>query len=314
MAVSYVKELFEGRRASDSQERRRTYTRVYEVRTTDPNDSGYVAGGASGLPRGGDAHPDDNAAFVVRNDPAQHSEDPTLWTVTIEYDTQLSSTAIGRESQQVDSSGETTTNPDSPSEGGQRQENPLSRPPVYSVSFETVQEPLLEVYTGEDATLPGPLLNSAGDPFDPPPMVEKSYPVLTIKKNMVSFTYATLEMYQDSVNSVTWRGFGARKVKVHGISWESAFENGITFWAVTFVFKVRYKTWDLQILDAGLNELIPAETDRPARKRPIVQSRGETPTSPLLLDGSGRLLAAGDDPVILRVRHYPELPFADLGV
>ncbi len=309
MSVSYVKELFEGRRASDSQERRRTYTRVYEVRTTDPNDSGYVAGGASGLPRGGDAHPDDNAAFVVKNDPAQHSEDPTLWTVTIEYDTQLSNTAIGKESQQVDSSGETTTNPDSPSEAGQRQENPLSRPPTYSVSHEKVQEVVEYDYNGD------PILNSAGDPFDPPPMREVSYPVLTIKKNMVSFTYTMLEQYQDAVNSATWRGFEPGKVKIDGINWESAFENGITYWVVTFVFKVRYKGWRLRLLDTGFNELIAAETDRPAYKRRIKDKDGAYPNEPQLLNGDGQRLGADEAPVFLEPKQiFRELPFAALGV
>jgi hypothetical protein len=92
MAVIYVEELWDGRTGEDGIERKRKYTRRFEVRTNNAADDGTVAAGAGagagaralGLPGNGDAYPNDAFALVVSIRPDQSADDPTLWYVTVE--------------------------------------------------------------------------------------------------------------------------------------------------------------------------------------------------------------------------------------
>jgi hypothetical protein len=80
--------------------------------------------------------------------------------------------------------------------------------------------------------------------------------VLTIQKNRASFSQSVAIDYQDAINSDSFLGFSAGKVKVAGISATSQTENKVFFWAVTYEFHFRREGWQVETLDQGRNCLI----------------------------------------------------------
>ena len=307
MARVYVEELWEGREATLNSERQKQYARVFEVRTDDAQDGPDVAGEAgSGIPDIGDAHPQETAAYCIRVYPSNHPDDPTLWKITAEYDTTLPRSQAA-ESQGFDSDGESVPTPNP----AQRPQDPVLRPAVYRAGRETAQEVIDFDFAGEF------ILNSAGDPFDPPITREVTYPVITITKCVASVSFSQLEQYQDSLNSDTWCGFAPHVCKLN-IEWESAYENGSSFFRVTYTIKIRWKTWDEELIDRGYRELIPGSpgAGTPARWERIKDDgTGAYPSEPTLLDGFGRKLAAGEEPVkVGPFQIYRELPYAALGI
>ncbi len=60
--------------------------------------------------------------------------------------------------------------------------------------------------------------------------------------------------------------------------------NGVAFRQVTFVIALRRDGWAYSILDQGFNEKDPAD----ATKRKPIYINGQLPSSPVLLDGTGK--------------------------
>src|SRR5207245_2866104 len=71
------------------------------------------------------------------------------------------------------------------------------------------------------------ILNSAGQYFDPPPMMDDSRPRLSIARNEPVFNPAIAINYQDAVNTDGFLGFTAGQVRVSGISASNESENNI---------------------------------------------------------------------------------------
>lgn len=278
MAVLSVWELWEGRGGTDGITRRRDYTRVFEVRTSSPYDDATVAGGPQarglGLPGNGAPYPLDLFARVVRVNPAQHAADPTLWTVTVEYSTDLPRRQAA-ETQGFDP--KTGESKESATGKGDRPENPLDRDPVYEVDYEEATEVVTHTPAGF------PVLNSADMPYDPPVEDERSYAVVTVTKNLAVVQFDWLEQFVDSVNSVKWMGRAVRTCRIKSLSYRPASENGTNFWQVRFRIKVRPQKWDRLVAETGYYEKvsdgaggfnrqpIPAATD--GAGRPIDEPR-----------------------------------------
>lgn len=301
MAITSVELLFEGRGGNADWMQRRTYTRIYEVLTDDATDDAVTAGTAPGsLPVMGQSHPEDPAAVVVSRAPSQDSDRPTRWLVAIGYDTQPPGSASpesaqgGGSAQPVEAGGGETA-------PGEQPENPLSRPAKWRVTFERITETARDAYkvdeNGDNIGGTKPIANSAGDPFDPGIQVDRSYPVITITKNLPNLELAKMEELENAVNKTNWKGRAPRTVRCVGVEAESNWENGYTFWAYTFSLAIKSDNWDERVLDAGYRwrENVGSTVNPDWRYYPFLDESGNPRKG--LLDGNGGKLADGEPEV-----------------
>lgn len=310
--IGTAKEQWPGRTGKDDWNKHRTYTRVFEVWTDDPNDGVTVAGSATGVPDLGDSHPEDAAAVVVSVVPTQDEATPLRWTVAVEYDTQ----PPVRDSLQPEtvSPPPPPPPPASPQTPADRKENPLDRAPIWRVGFQQTTVPATYSLFGAEIIV----RNSAKLPSDPPPMVERSMPSVSVTYNTASFNFSKLVETQDAVNDAEWQKMPARTVRCIGAEANSGYENGVHFWTVTYTFLVKDATWDLKILDCGYAELIE-EAASPGNGmvasmywRKIKDPFGNEPTEPVPLDGNGLKLLPSGTPVYKTFRFYKERNFTTL--
>lgn len=99
------------------------------------------------------------------------------------------------------------------------------------------------------------LVNSFGDPFDPPVEYETSRPVVTITRFEPFINSIVLMEYQDAVNDANWAGALPRQARILDISgvkeWRLLNNVQIPRWKVTYQIAFNKDTWDLRVLDAG---------------------------------------------------------------
>ena len=164
-------------------------------------------------------------------------------------------------------------------------ETPTSDPIRISWGTEQFQRPLVFDKNGDA------VVNSAGDPFDPPPMIDDSRRTVTIRVNVASVP-SYISSYQDTVNSDQFviDGFtvniGQAKIQSITVS-EPQVRNETTYREITITMHIQKDGWKIEPLDAGFREI-----DGAGRKNIVNSIDGEEPTSPVPLNGSGVVLAA----------------------
>jgi len=252
MTVTYIGE----NHGSASNERgSRSYTLIFRLSTTLKSESAFDVGSHASLPVIGQAHPDDPFAFCTTLTP-----DPTDpwrgWTVTAQY-----------------------------SDARTLSEDPTSDGAVVTWSSEQFQRPAVFDRNGNF------IVNSAGDPFDPPLMMDDSRRVVTVQKNL-AFVPDWILDYQDAVNSDAFTvdnvaiGVGLAKIQSVTVG-EVQRRNGTAFRSVTFTIHLQRDGWLMRPLDAGFRELTYAG-ELINIKNP---GDDELPGAPVPLDGSGAALA-----------------------
>ncbi len=163
------------------------------------------------------------------------------------------------------------------------------------------------------------ILNSAGDPFDPPIEIEQYRWVASVSKNMLTVP-AWLLQYAGAVNSDSYVIDGlpvpakASRITGLGISeWKTdKIATGVEYRyrTVTLRIEFRYELYTLKVLDQGFRRKDPNDS---TKRIPIYEDGSvERPvTTPRLLDGSGNTLA---NPTTTNAQFLPfnvfrELPF-----
>lgn len=208
-------------------------------------------------------------------------------------------------------------------------ENPLDRPPVKRWNFNKCSKAIEKDLDGRT------LLNSALCTFDPPKEIDDSRPVYTFIRNEPTFDPTIAIFYQDSINEDPFLIADPGQAKISNISGDEKRENGILFWEVTYEFEFRREGWQTEMLDQGFRELLgfeEAEDDTSAtsgvststsddttppcvtnsRKpiyRQILDREGIPSNEPTLLNGHGRQLGEGCDPVYLPFKTSRVVPF-----
>ncbi len=182
-------------------------------------------------------------------------------------------------------------------------ENPLQRPPSITWSSVSYEEDFTRDILGK------PVLNSAGDYFDPPPKVQRSRWQVTYRRNRASVPTWLLS-YVDAINSDSFslggisipRGYAKLdKIDIGPLQ----IDGGYSFYEVGYSFLIQNGTWQPAILDQGLYENVDGERRR-------IRISGEPVTEPVLLDGNGKVLS---DPTpdnakwLTKYKAYRELPF-----
>lgn len=268
------------RRGSRNQLWQRTYERTFTVTTDDPDDGPATV--AAALPVGiGDS-------YVCRND-----SDPGSFCQSIDVECTTD-----------DGKGWTAVARYGPYDANLEPANPVERPIKVSWSFARFERPVIVDLDGV------PVLNSAGDPFDPPLTIDDSRPILTIVRNEQGFDPLLAYQFKDAVNADAFWGVGPGIVKVLDISDELTKDPDIGWYhVVTYQFEFNPDGWQAHIADLGYrelnltNELVP------------ILFKGVPATVPARLNGEGGYLEDPDaETVFLDFNVYRSLPFAPLNL
>jgi hypothetical protein len=294
MAIT-ITEIFRGRQFGVGEDFQSTYTRVFLVDTGDVHVEGVAIKAALGLaigqgysvgtaadpgadpPVAGDAwHKQDAGAVIKSVDGSCDSPDGRQWTITVQY-------------------GPWTSKP--------REENPLDEPEEVEIGGEQRDRICDRDRTG------AAVVNSAGDYFDPPVVRDESRPTLTIVRNEAYDSPDLSAEYSDTINDANFFGADAGTVKCGTITrrrqWHQAVPGGF-YWKTTYPFSLNRDGWRKSILDQGLRQVVSG-----ARKQITVD--GQLATSPVLLNGSGAILAVAGTPVYRGFDVYEAKDFGAFG-
>jgi hypothetical protein len=257
MTITY---LGENHAAATNDRGSRSYTRVFKLKTSEKTERAYHVGSHPSLPFIGQVHPDDSNAYCTTLTP-----DPTDpwkgWTVTAQY-----------------------------ADSRPMAEDPTDDAAIISWGSEQFQKPAVFDRNGNF------IVNSAGDPFDPPNMMDDSRRVVTVQKNLTAVPAWILD-YQDAVNSDSFTvdgvtiGIGLAKMQVVTVG-ERQRRNGTTFRTVSFTIHLQREGWLLRPLDAGFREIdIGSGSGSGSGSGQLVNIKNpgddELPGAPVPLNGSG---------------------------
>ncbi len=242
------------------------HTRTFRIRTDNRHDADLDILFAAGLPQIGNVHPADPIAFV-RNQNAQPggNKSPFIWEVRILYSTAF----------------EVNTDPTDDS-------------PRVSWSTQQFQTPFIKDRSGNA------VVNSAGDPFDPPAEKDDSRWAATLSVNL-SVVPSNILLFRNAINSTTFAIDGitiaAQRAFMYAMSiGEVQNRNGVSYRALSYTTQLRDSTeaaWIISIADMGFNQIVSGV------KKEILQAGGannpndgEPFSAPQQLDGSGVAVAS----------------------
>jgi len=182
-------------------------------------------------------------------------------------------------------------------------ENPLNHPLKISSGSNRFERAVEQDINGNG------VLNSAGDYFDPPVVIDDSRPTLKIVRNEQTFSPQYADTFKDTLNKFVFFDYAPLTVKCLPITGELEYNPVCGFYyVVTYEFEIDPNGWKKLILDQGLR-LIDG-----TKQKPAVDVNGQPVTSPVLLDGMGGQLATGATPVFLEFDVYPVSDFTLLNL
>jgi hypothetical protein len=321
MAIVELVEVFNGRHGSLDQNAVRTYSRVFKVRTNSGFDSPLdvlIPGNSAdvtGVPSIRDPYVDNNGnvdfgAICTKVTPVQMNDDPFVWEVTCEYSSDKGN--IEQRDQTID--------------------DPLSRPPIFKISFGRYQK--VATLNNSADLAAGAITNSAGEAFTPAPEMDDSRVVITMTRNEPWVDLSVVKLYQDTLNSDTFFGDPPLTWKLT-LDAEGVYENSIYYWKVTYTFEYRapitfnvlvpvkqafgnwsfqtstttQSAWHLATLDQGFHHI-----DVNGNFVSNLDANMNPFADPQLLNGNGGLLQFGQPPAFIITQVYNSLPFALLQV
>lgn len=275
----------------------RTAVSVYQVDVSDPyRDDEETAAGARGIPREGSR----KGRLTALNVTARR-EGAAMFRVTIRW-------AELNEQAQMDLG---------------RLPDPFSVPEQRWWDFETTVEPY-------DVDADGrPVLNSAGEPLDPPPTMEITDLVLNVIRAEPLYDWREALMYARSCNSDDFYGFAAGCARAF-VTGELVRGEQFAYWRKTYRVRFRHPHadaqfggWEDRFLDHGHRVLARDPTtgrflldDKGGPVyRAITQDGSNMPISqPALLDGGGELLRKGRKAVWLHFKPRFFVPYKKLNI
>ncbi len=291
MTVISVTEIADGRRSENVTTRSGTetrHTKVFRVITDDRNDADLDILFAPDLPQIGDVHPDDELAVCRNQSPTPGGNNsPFVWNVRILYSTAFSI-----------------------------QNDPTDDAPRVSWSTQQFQTAFIVDIDGDG------VVNSAGDPFDPPVQKDDSRWSATTSVNL-TVVPANILLLKNAINSSIFTIDGIEVAAQHGFMYgisigEQQSRNGFGYRVLSYTIQLKDAdegAWVISIPDMGFNELVD---DKPreilqggADDTPPNPNAGEPFSSPRQLNGSGVAIAAPTalTTVFIDFDAYPLLDF-----
>lgn len=279
MAILSARELWQGRDGEDDDKARR-YTRLFRVVVDDNFEAPANIYGACGIRRG-DPYPGDPGAWCQRASKRNESFSPKIWQVTFGYSSER-----------------------------EIQPNPLNDPAKITWGDEQFQRVLVKDKNGKA------VVNTAGDAFDPPVMVDDARSVATVVKNVAAVPTWILQ-YKNVVNSDEFEldgitiAAGYAKIKAIGVSdWQE--RNDIRYRTLTIPIFLSEEGWLIKVLNLGFYTVNPLEPEPRTRFPCVVQGKIVTVPVPLAADGSQIASPTIDNVHYEEFEAYEELPFAAL--
>jgi len=195
--------------------------------------------------------------------------------------------------------------------GGGPSQNPLAMPIEVSWGLRD-HELVLDTDQAGNA-----VLNTAGDPYDPPVVIDDPRLVMTVVRNEPAFNIGWVVAYRNAVNSDAFAGFPPLTCKVLNISSRSQWhQDAGWYYQATYEFEfltasIDYDTqtgYRRRVVSQGFRA-ISVVTGKPYH----ITLKGVPVNSPMLLDKNGYLLGLNEPPYWQVFQAYPELPFAVFG-
>jgi hypothetical protein len=238
-------------------------TRVYRL-VSDVNITDIGAWSSPTVPRMSDALPGHVGLYVVEKTARQEEQDDYKhWLVDVVYE---------RASKR----------------------NPIYLPPVIefqSAVYTRVADTYYK-YT-EDEYEEKPILNSAGDKFDPPLEREVTLTRLVIQKNYAWSAFSaqdkydfenSVNMYPMSIASISASALCAKMLSIDIQVGNLTDVKKTPYWIVKFTIEINRDKYTRKVLDAGYNYIDTSVS--PEQKKQILLN-GQAAADPQLLDGSG---------------------------
>jgi hypothetical protein len=226
---------------------------------------GWAPGILSNYSTGG-AHPEfDTAAQVLSINVTEVNTDGMQWIVAVHF---------------------AVFNPDTMAK------SPLLLPPGLSVEGQVFQEPI-------DVDISGnPLVNTAGDPYDPGILVDKQRLAIRIQQNLQSFPSFSFA-YVDYLNLNTFCGLSAKTVKLAPPQVTRSYHPACgRYYDCAFSFDYNPNAWQASPLNQGFRQLVSGV------QVAITDKNGQPISSPLPLDASGVVLAIPATSGDIITNHY----------
>ncbi|MDT8389441.1 MAG: hypothetical protein RRC34_02920 [Lentisphaeria bacterium] len=264
MAVVGTAQLIaRGRSGRKDRGGQRSYRETYLVKTDTDTDSAVTVLGASGLPALNAGFTGDTSAIVMSLAPKVVGIGRRNWHVDVEYKT-LQPTDFTAD--------------------------PLDTPPDISWGSYTLSEIAEEDKDG------AAILNTAGDPYDPPIEIDRHYPLVTISRYQASYSPSSAFSVRDSLNSaaVTIAGLALSARQGLMIDYDSVSEtiDGTTYQRVTYRIMCKPGSgWVYRTVSRGYRALVGGE-------RKVIYIDGEPASKPVHLDAAGAVLAVGATPYV----------------
>lgn len=166
-------------------------------------------------------------------------------------------------------------------------DDPLQEPPEISGGFAEYKK-IVDKY--DDGTA---IVTSAGEPIQWEETA--AHNDLFISQNVASLNPASLSLYRGAINADAYLGANKFEWRIMDIKWAKAYRGSCTpYYKRSITLRHDPDTWKREILDQGFMEI-----DGAGKLVQITDEPGRPLTTPQLLDGAGKRLAKGLDPVFL---------------
>jgi len=266
MAIIDVKEDWRGLGAEIDTEGA-TAPRIFTVKfdaADSPIQRPFLAQNAAGIPTLNSAHPYKPWLYVKNKN--VESIGPFDFEVTVNYTTR--STTGGQEGEMQDPT-----------------ESPLEAPWIVEWDFVMSNEPI-------DTDIDGkPIINSAGESFDPPITKDFHDLLLRIQRNEATFNPIIANDYKGAINSDWFWGFAPGLVKCVQFTARTAIRGTFWYWQVRYAFQMRKDGWQRRIIDEGYRTKTGELTSEGRAKYKNITDdgtpEGDPVSQPVQLNGEG---------------------------
>lgn len=263
MAVTSITKLNSGRSAGWDGKGMREYQQTYRVATNDPADGPLKAelavASSYGIVQNFTVYNDGNGVYdlaalaeSIRGEP-EEEENPYRFIVRVVYTTRVYD-EIARKGGVAPTSPQQGQGGGSPGDSSSITENPLLQPAEVST------DPQERMRVAEKDLRGKPVVNAAGERFDPPKEMPDGFLVLTITRNEAEHPFNPLN-YFNAINVDVFGSFPPLSVMCKGIRASNAYWYGFQYWKVTYTFWITddLDGWakDEIFLEHGWNQRVP---------------------------------------------------------
>jgi hypothetical protein len=172
-----------------------------------------------------------------------------------------------------------------------------------------------------------PILNKAGDPFEPAIQIPISTPVANITRVLKSFDPGWISYFKDSVNDAEWLGQTAESVLCQEITADKFYDaDWGHLWTVNYQFAFRPSVvsddgldtliqpgWAVQVLNAGLRQRKLVDAEHLVYAKRQIKIEGAPVNSPEKLDAEGAYDPNGE-PIFLTFNVRRKVDFSLLNL